>query len=278
LEADAAIRARRRERAKERRRWLFRAVVLVNLTWVGAVAVRGGPVNGQSYGGRTDLATTLGEGLAVGLSLFLLIATIGYWFSGTRPRWLEVAFGKPVLIITFVLLFLGAAGRVGSHQEAVSKATPDPNGSAIERERAHEDAVAWMKGFDAVGRDEIAAFRDIRGAISAIKRGHILQARMFNRRAERHFSEALAKARDVAVYREPDLNAGRSLMIKLLTLRKRAAHTYVKAMDLSLLHGVPLAEDRQALALLDQGDALIKRTRGPGVRLFRRVSDRYSIP
>jgi hypothetical protein len=122
-----------------------RGVVLLNLALIGSIAVRGRPESVWFYATTHDAFASLGKGLLVGLAVFLVIATLGYVVKRRElyARWPEVAFGKPVLAATFVLLVFGAGFRVASHEAAVSSAVPNVNGSDVQRERAQRDALDW---------------------------------------------------------------------------------------------------------------------------------------
>jgi hypothetical protein len=259
-----------------------RGVVLLNLALIGSIAVRGRPASVWFYATRHDAFASLGKGLLVGLAVFLVIATLGYVVKRRElyARWGEVAFGKPVLAATFVLLVFGAGFRVASHEAAVSSAVPNVSGSEVQRERAQRDAAAWGKQLASLPPENDAAFRDIRTVDSLLERqGNSVRALALNRDAERHFAHMLAAVRAIPNYPEADLNDLRDSLVGLLVLRHRAAQLYVRALDDNARRGIPLTEDTRARALLTEGDGLLDRAdkREPELAArIKRLSKRYS--
>jgi len=281
-ERSRAVLRQRQERERHRRRWLVRGVVLLNLALIGSIAVSGRPASVWFYATRHDAFASLGKGLLVGLVVFLVIATLGYVVKRRElyARWLEVAFGKPVLAATFVLLVFGAGFRVASHEAAVSSAVPNVNGSEVQRERAQRDAVEWGNQLTSLPPENDAAFKDIRAVGSLLKRhGNTVRALALNRDAERHFAHMLAAVRGIPDYPEADLNELRDSLVGLLVLRHRAAQLYVRALEDNARRGIPLTQDTRARALLDEGDRLLDRAdkqEPPLVARIKRMSRRYS--
>lgn len=281
-ERSRAVRRLRQERERYRRRWLVRGVVLLNLALIGSIAVRGRPASVWFYATRHDAFASLGKGLLVGLAVFLVIASLGYVVKRRElyARWDEVAFGKPVLAATFVLLVFGAGFRIASHEAAVSSAVPNVNGSEVQRERAQQDATDWGNELASLPPENDAAFQDIRTVGSLLKRqGNSVRALSLNRDAERHFARMLAAVRGIPDYPEADLNELRDSLVGLLVLRHRAAQLYVRALEDNARRGIPLTEDTRARALLDEGDRLLDRAdrRQPAlVARIRRMTRRYS--
>lgn len=281
-ERSRAVRRQRQERERHRRRWLVRGVVLLNLALIGSIAVRGRPASVWFYATRHDAFASLGKGLLVGLAVFLVIATLGYVMKRRElyARWPEVAFGKPVLAATFVLLVFGAGFRVASHEAAVSSAVPNVNGSDVQRERAQRDALDWSNQLASLPPENDKAFQDIRTVGSLLKRqGNSVRALALNRDAERHFARMLAAVRGIPDYPEADLNELRDSLVGLLVLRHRAAQLYVRALEDNARRGIPLTEDRRARALLDEGDRLLDRAdkQEPAlVARIKRMNRRYS--
>jgi len=255
---------------------------LLNLALIGSIAVSGRPASVWFYATRHDAFASLGKGLLVGLVVFLVIATLGYVVKRRElyARWLEVAFGKPVLAATFVLLVFGAGFRVASHEAAVSSAVPNVNGSEVQRERAQRDAVEWGNQLTSLPPENDAAFKDIRAVGSLLKRhGNTVRALALNRDAERHFAHMLAAVRGIPDYPEADLNELRDSLVGLLVLRHRAAQLYVRALEDNARRGIPLTQDTRARALLDEGDRLLDRAdkqEPPLVARIKRMSRRYS--
>jgi hypothetical protein len=281
-ERSRAVRRQRQERERHRRRWLVRGVVLLNLALIGSIAVRGRPASVWFYATRHDAFATLGKGLLVGLAVFLVIATLGYFITrrGLYTDWGEVAFGKPVLIATFFLLVFGAGFRVASHEAAVSSAVPNINGSEVQRERAQRDAADWSTQMASLPRETNAAFRDIRTVGSLLnQQGNSVRALALNRDAERHFAHVLAAARGIPDYPEADLNDLRDSLVGLLVLRHRAAQLYVRALEDNARRHIPLTQDTQARALLNEGDRLLDRAEKQEPALvarIKRMNRRYS--
>jgi len=281
-ERSRAVRRQRQEKERHRRRWLVRGVVLLNLALIGSFAVRGRPASVWYYATRHDAFASLGKGLLVGLAVFLVIATLGYAIKRRElySRWVEVAFGKPVLIATFVLLVFGAGFRIASHEAAVSSAVPNLNGSEVQRERAQRDAADWGNQLASLPSDNDAAFKDIRTVGSLLKRqGNSFRALALNRDAERRFAHMLAAVRGIPDYPETDLNDLRDSLVTLLVLRHRAAQLYVRALEDNARRGIPLTQDARARALLDEGDRLLDRAdkQEPALAArIKRMNRRYS--
>jgi hypothetical protein len=279
-----ARRERRRLYAKERRRWLVRAAVLVNLALVGSVAVRGRPASVWYYAGGGEAATSLGKGLLVGLAVFLVIAAIGLAVKRREVagRWGEVAFGRPVLIVTFALLLAAAGSRVARREEQVASAIPNVHGSEVQRERARRDAMDWSKQLTPIPDDSTAAFHDIRVVDSILKRGgNNAHARALNRDARRRFERIDEVLRTIPDYPESDLNGLRDSLIEIVALRRHAAVLYVRALESNARRGTPLTQDKRAMAMLLRGDHLLKLSERRGVRFVGRVklvAKRYSLP
>jgi hypothetical protein len=281
-ERSRAVRRQRQETERHRRRWLVRGVVLLNLALIGSIAVRGRPASVWFYATRHDAFASLGKGLLVGLAVFLVIASLGFAVKRRElyARWGEVAFGKPVLIATFVLLVFGAGFRVASHEQAVSSAVPNINGGEVQRERAQRDAADWGSQLASLPSESDAAFRDIRTVGSLLKRqGNSVRALALNRDAERRFARMLDAVRGIPDYPEADLNDIRDSLVGLLVLRHRAAHLYVRALEDNARRGIPLTQDTRARALLNEGDRLLERAdkRGPVLAArIKRMTRRYS--
>ncbi len=281
-ERSRAVLRQRQERERHRRRWLVRGVVLLNLALIGSIAVSGRPASVWFYATRHDAFASLGKGLLVGLAVFLVIATLGYVVKRRElyARWPEVAFGRPVLAATFVLLVFGAGFRIASHDAAVSSAVPNVNGSEVQRERAQRDAADWGNQLASLPPENDAAFKDIRTVGSLLKRqGNSVRALALNRDAERHFAHMLAAVRGIPDYPEADLNELRDSLVGLLVLRHRAAQLYVRALEDNARRGIPLTQDTRARALLDEGDRLLDRAdkqEPPLVARIKRMSRRYS--
>ena len=260
----------------------MRGAVLLNLALVGSIAVRGRPASVWFYATRHEALASLGKGLLVGIAVFLVIATLGYAVKRRElyACWGEVAFGKPVLAATFVLLVVGAGFRIASHEAAVSSAVPNVNGSDVQRERAQRDAADWSSQIESLPSENDAAFQDIRTVGSLLERhGNSVRALALNREAERHFAHMLAAVRGIPDYPEADLNELRDSLAGLLVLRHRAARLYVRALEDNARRGIPLTKDAKARALLDEGDRLLDRAekREPAiVARIKRLSRRYS--
>ena len=281
-ERSRAVRKLRRERDRHRRRWLVRGVVLLNLALVGSIAVRGRPSSVWFYATRHDAFASLGRGLLVGLAVFLVIATLGCAIKRRelRARWGDIAFGKPVVAATFVLLVFGAGFRIASHEAAVSSAVPNLNGSEVQRERAQRDAADWSSRLGSLPSEGDAAFKDIRTVGSLLERhGNSARALKLNRDAERRFAHMLSAVRRIPDYPEADLNELRDSLVGLIVLRHHAAQLYVRALEDNARRKIPLTEDTRARALLDQGDRLLDRAdrREPAVvARIDRMTRRYS--
>jgi len=281
-ERSRAVRRQRQERERHRRRWLVRGVVLINLAVMGSIAVRGRPASVWLYATGHDALASLGKGLLLGLAVFLLIATLRYALKRRElyARWGEVAFGKPVVIATFVLLVFGAGFRIASHDAAVSSAIPNIDGTEVQREHAQRDAADWSSRLSSLPSESEAAFKDIRTVGSLLEReGNSARALALNRDAERHFARMVAAVRAIPDYPEADLNDLRDSLVGLFVLRHRAVQLYVRALEDNARRGIPLTEDTRARALLDEGDRLLDRADKQQPRLIariRRMSRRYS--
>lgn len=266
------------------RTWL-RVVGVLIFTLIGSVAARGRPANGVYYDSTGEIVEGLIIGAIIAFVLLAIVGSIGYGISRARGRdkmWRHVTFGKATMVTTLVLLVIIAAGRAAQHEEAVNKATPNPSGSLTERERANRDAASWGQRFLAPDKEVRAWLRMHRAFLSALQtQGNVPATRAKAESARAHAAKALSLARAIPDYPEHDLNAARDSLVKVIQLEVSGYDLYLTGLRRNARSAIPLPSDKESLAFLDEGDALLNKA----VRLsrgFRKqvvtLDEKYGIP
>jgi hypothetical protein len=241
----------------------LRVVGLLIFVVVGSVAAKGRPANGVYYHGTGEIIGALVIGAIISFIFLFVVGWIGYaisvWVRRSDRTWREVTFGPTVMIVTLVLLILSAGGRAAQHRESVSKAKPNPSGSATQRERANRDAVAW--GQKTVGPDKeinawLVAHRQL---LAGLSHGNTPAVRATAVAARGHLLRALALTQSIPDFPEQDLNAERDRIASIIQVDVRGYDLYLTGLRRNARSGLPLASDKASLAFLDEGDVLINK-------------------
>jgi hypothetical protein len=256
---------------KRRRGWrgVARVVALVLFIVVGAVVAAGRPANGLYYHSWSDWTSALIQGAIVSLFYLMVIGSIGYAIGRWRRRgvpqlierrWRETVFGRSAMIVTLVLLVVSAAGRAASHQEAVQKATPNSNGTAIQQEKANLDAREWASSRKPIYTGYAATVKDNAAFVKALgTHGNTPAVRAMALRIQQKLTALHAR---LDILRAPPLAGLQALdakLRKILSLTASGYSDYVAGLKANLASGIPLNKDKGALALLDSGDAKLNR-------------------
>lgn len=243
------------------RRWL-RALGLVVFALIGSLAARGRPTNGVYYKDAGDIIEALIVGAIIAFVFLAVVGSVGYAISRTRGRdkiWRQVTFSRAAMITTLVPLIASAAGRTAQHEEAVNKATANPNGSLTERERANRDAAEWGQGIAGVDIDVRAWLTAHRKLLAGLGHGNTPEVRATASAARAHLMRALNITRAIPNFPEQDLNAERVKFAHIVQLQIQGYDLYLTGLRRNARSGLPLSSDKSSLAFLDQGDALINK-------------------
>jgi hypothetical protein len=164
------------------------------------------------------------------------------------------------MIVTLVLLVVSAAGRAASHQEAVQKATPNPNGTAIQREKANLDAREWASSRKPIYAGYAATVKDNAAFVKALgTHGNTPAVRAMALRIQQKLTALHARLDLLRVPPLAGLQALDAKLSKILSLTASGYSDYVAGLKANLASGIPLNKDKGALALLDSGDAKLNR-------------------
>ncbi len=256
-------RAVRKRRGGWRR--VARIVAFILFIMVGAVVAAGRPANGVYYHSWSEWASALIQGAFVSLFYLIVIGSIGYAIGRWRRRgvpqlierrWRETVFGRSTMIVTLVLLVISAAGRAASHEEAVQKATPNPNGTAVQREKANVAAQEWASsrrpiysGYAGLVKDN-AAFLKAFGA-----HGNTPAVRAMAVRIQQNLNALRARLELLRTSPIAGLQALDTKLGEIVSLTASGYSDYVAGLKANLASGIPLNKDKGALALFDSGDA-----------------------
>jgi hypothetical protein len=254
----------------------LRILGLLAFIVIGSVAALGRPANGVYYNGTGDIIEALVIGALIAITFLVIVGTVGYWISRGRHHhrtWKDVTFGRTAMVVTLVLLILSAAGQAAQREEAVNKANPNPEGSLTERVRANRDAAAWGQKFIAPDKEEHAWLSTHRAFYAALQaQGNVPSTRAKAEVARAHAAKAVSLARAIPDFPEHDLNAARDSLVSVLQLSVRAYDLYLTGLHRNARSGIPLPRDKESLAFLDEGDALLNKA----VRLSRQFRERFS--
>src|SRR5207247_641571 len=85
-------------------------------------------------------------GFFVAFFFLVVVGSVGYGVSRLRHSgrtWGNVVLSGAAMVTTAFLLVASAAGRATQHQNALDKASPNPSGTSVEREKANQEAATW---------------------------------------------------------------------------------------------------------------------------------------
>lgn len=244
-------------------RRVLKVFVFVLFLVVGSFAAGGRPRNGVYYSSWDEVVQSLVVGALVALLCLGVVGAIGRLLArkrGITRSWLHSATTFPALLVTLVVLVLSAGGRAAQHEEALSKAAPNPNGSLVQRQKANLDAQDWAR-----------TRKPVEIAVNATLHRHPVFLNLFTRNgntvAVRNMASSIRTGyvREAARWRAlpqtplVGLQRADSEAIRGVALAASAYADYVAGLKANAASGLPFPSDRPARALLDRGDAKLQR-------------------
>jgi len=275
----------RRPPVRTRLKQALRAIVFVAFIVLGSLATRGKPANGLYYQGTGEIVGALVAGAVVAVFYLFVVGAIAVGIAKVRGRSRTLrgaTFGLPVMLITLVLLLVSAGGRYQWLQEAVSKAVPNTNGTALQKERANQDAYEWAQKWaipTRYTRTFPAAYNSLLKSLKA--QGNTAATRRLVAQERAMLAHARAAALAIPDVAEADLDTARDQAVRWMTVLVRAYSDYGAGLALNARDGLALSQDKKALALVDQGDATLNdaiRRENAWKAEIKKLDAKYALP